>query len=82
MGNCKRFCRYVGIFSGLWTDSALYRDQFWNTDQVVGGEVDDKVFGNPGNAAMFGFAHRCLLVASAIRNHMAAPKSKGFLANC
>jgi len=48
-------------FSGLWTDLALRRDQFWNTDQVVRDEVDEKVSGNAGNAAMFGFSHCAVL---------------------
>jgi len=53
-------CRF-----GLWTESVLCRDQFWNADQVVGDEVDQEAAGYTGNAAMLGFAHCAMLFTPA-----------------
>ena len=49
----------------LWTPADLRRDQFGNADQVVGDQIEQEVGGDASNAAMFGLAHRAVLLAPA-----------------
>ncbi len=43
----------------------LRRQQFGNADQIVGDEIEHEVSSDTGSAAMFGLAHRAVLLAPA-----------------
>ena len=45
------------------TDSALHGNQFWNANEIVGDQVEEKVGSDAGDAAMLGLAHGAVLLA-------------------
>ena len=45
------------------TVACLHRDQFWDTDQVIGDQIEYEVGGDATDAAMFCLAHRTVLLA-------------------
>jgi hypothetical protein len=55
--------RFLSFASLLCTNSWLCDEQFWNSDQIVGDNVDDKIARDRGHAAMFGLAQRAVLLA-------------------
>ena len=60
----------VFLSSNSWGDRLvvsccrLGRQQFGNADQVVGDQIDQEVGCDAADAAMFGLAHRAVLLAS------------------
>ena len=58
-----RLYRLLSFASLLWTDSCLRDEQFWNSDQIVGDNVDEKIACDGGHATMLGLAHRAVLLA-------------------
>src|SRR4029077_8815604 len=49
----------------LRTPAWLRREQFRDADQIVGDQVEQEVGSDAGDAAMFGLAHRPVLLAPA-----------------
>ena len=48
---------------GCLNDACLRRDQFGNADQVVSDQIEQEVGGDATDVAMFGLAHRAVLLA-------------------
>jgi hypothetical protein len=46
----------LSFASLLWTDSCLRDEQLWNSDQIVGDNVDEKITCDGGHATMLGLA--------------------------
>ena len=57
----------VSIIGGAWCliAASLRRDQFGDADQIVGDQVEQEIGSDGGDAAMFGLAHRAVLLAPA-----------------
>ena len=64
LGDCES-----GISLSVWPEidgwSCLCRDQFGDSDQVVGDQIEQEIDGDGSNAAVFGLAHRAMLLAPA-----------------
>src|ERR1700730_13426389 len=52
----------LSFASLLWTDSCLRDEQLWNSDQIVGDNVDEKITCDGGHATMLGLLHRAVLL--------------------
>ncbi len=59
-----------GFYRGcrsFWTDSSLGGNQLRYANQVVADEIEEKISGDDRKIAMFGGAHRALLLAPSDR---------------
>ena len=58
-----RLYRLLSVALLLCTDSWICDEQLWNSNQIVGANVDEKIARDGGHAAMLGLSHRAVLLA-------------------
>src|SRR6266567_2476925 len=59
------YVRLLATVSRVVSGGGLRRQQFGNADQIVGDEIEHEIASDTGYAAMFGLAHRAVLLAPA-----------------
>src|SRR6266498_271545 len=57
--------RLLATVSRIVSGCGLRRQQFGNTNQIVGDQIEHEIGGDTGSAAMFGLAHRAVLLTPA-----------------
>src|SRR6266536_654097 len=57
--------RLLATVSRVVSGRVLRRQQFGNSDQIVSDQIEHEIGGDTGYAAMFGLAHRAVLLAPA-----------------
>src|SRR6266487_1747083 len=65
VGGLEPDVRLLATVSRIVSGRGLRRQQFGNTNQIVGDQIEHEIGGDTGYAAMFGLAHRAVLLAPA-----------------